>query len=114
MSNSQILAVDAGIRLCDVDGFVAGEMRRFHPEGMDAIVVCNLDGEFYAVDDDCTHAIASLSEGRFEDGLVICPVHGGSFDVKTGEAMKRPCRKPLRTWPVSIIDDAVWINASER
>jgi len=84
-------------------------MLRIHPEGMDAILVCNVSGKFHAVDDECTHAIASLSEGRLQGNIVLCPFHGGSFDVVTGKAHSLPCKQPLRTWPLEVTDGKVYL-----
>lgn len=95
--------------LCEQSEVPPGRMLRVHPEGRDAILVCNVAGKFHAVDDECTHAIASLSEGRLQGNIVTCPFHGGSFDVCSGEAKSLPCRLPLRTWPLAIADGKVYL-----
>ena len=97
------------MKLCDVNELAPGEMRRFEPQGMDPILLCNDEGSFRLVDDECTHAIASLSEGRLEGNILFCPLHGGSFDVRTGKAASLPCKHALRTYPVEVHDDAVWL-----
>jgi len=48
------------------------------------------DGGFHATDDLCPHEGASLAEGTFHDGRVICPSHGWVFDVRTGERLRVP------------------------
>jgi nitrite reductase/ring-hydroxylating ferredoxin subunit len=98
------------IQLCAAADLAAGEMRRFEPPGADPILLCNLDGDFRATEDECTHAIASLSEGRLERGIVFCPMHGGSFDITTGKAKSLPCKQALRTFPVEIVDGQVWVD----
>lgn len=95
--------------LCDESAVTPGTMLRVHPEGMDPILVCNVHGTLYAVDDECTHAIASLSEGRLQGRIVFCPMHGGSFDVCSGKAMSLPCKQPLRTWPLEVADGKVYL-----
>ena len=97
------------IRLCAADAVNPGEVRRFDPEGMDPIAVCNVDGALLAVEDDCTHAIASLSEGRLEGEVLYCPMHGGAFNVRTGKACALPCKQALKTFPLEIEDGAVWL-----
>lgn len=95
--------------LCDESAVTPGKMLRVHPEGLDPILVCNVDGKFHAVDDECTHAIASLSEGRLQGTTVFCPLHGGSFDVCSGKAMSLPCKQPLRTWSLEVEDGKVYL-----
>jgi 3-phenylpropionate/trans-cinnamate dioxygenase ferredoxin subunit len=48
------------------------------------------DGSFWALNDTCTHADASLAEGWVEDGCVECPIHASRFDLKTGEVLGLP------------------------
>ena len=48
------------------------------------IAVFNVDGEFYAIDDTCSHAEASLSEGEVFDCIVECPLHGAEFNLTPG------------------------------
>lgn len=66
--------------------------------------------ECFVTDDTCTHGNASLCEGDIEDGLVICPFHSGSFDIRTGEAVDHPCTKKLRTYK-AIADGGVLYTA---
>lgn len=95
--------------LCDESEVTPGKMLRVHPADMDPILVCNVAGTFYAVDDECTHAIGSLSEGRLRGRIVVCPMHGGSFDVCSGKAMGLPCKLPLRTWPLEVANGRVYL-----
>ncbi len=74
------------------------------------LAVFNLDGDFFATDDTCTHGFASLSEGYIEDGIVECPWHGGSFDIRTGAPREEPCRVPLRVYAVTVRDTDVWVD----
>jgi nitrite reductase/ring-hydroxylating ferredoxin subunit len=97
------------LQLCEAGAVAPGGMLRVQPEGHDPILVCNVDGKLYAVDDECTHAIASLSEGRLQGNIVFCPMHGGSFDVCSGKAKSLPCKQALRTWPIEIDDDKVYL-----
>lgn len=95
--------------LCEAGDVAPGSMLKVQPEGLDPILVCNVDGKLYAVDDECTHAIASLSEGRLQGNIVFCPLHGGSFDVCSGKAKSLPCKQALRTWPIEVADGKVYL-----
>jgi len=74
------------------------------------IAVFNVDGEFYAIDDECTHAFALLSDGYVEGDVIECPLHGGRFEIKTGKAIGPPCEMDVRTYPVRREGDAVLVG----
>jgi len=74
------------------------------------IAVFNIEGEFYAIDDVCTHAYASLSEGFVEGAIIECPLHSGRFEIKTGRAVAAPCTIDLRTYVVRREDDSIFVG----
>jgi nitrite reductase/ring-hydroxylating ferredoxin subunit len=74
------------------------------------IAIYNLDGEFYATDDICTHAYASLADGYIEDNNIECPLHGGCFDIKTGKAVTAPCTVDLKTYEVKIEGEDILVG----
>ncbi len=98
------------VALCQSDSIAAGEKLRFELDGMDPILLINDEGAFRLIDDDCTHAIASLSEGRLDGHIIFCPLHGGSFDIRTGKACTLPCKHPLRTYNVAVEDGTVYFT----
>lgn len=78
-------------------------MKQIAPPGHSTeYAVYRLDGEFFATDDLCTHAMVSLSYGDVVDGQIFCPMHGGAFDIRTGKPTELPCRLPLKTYAVVI------------
>jgi nitrite reductase/ring-hydroxylating ferredoxin subunit len=98
--------------VCAVKEVPIGEIRSFAFEGAGAIAVYNVGGVFYATDDGCTHQEISLSEGELVDDIVECPLHGGSFNVITGEVITRPPRQPLRTHRTHMDGETVYIEVS--
>ena len=71
-----------------------------------AVAVYNVDGTFYATQDECTHADGPMSEGDLDGSMAICPWHASCFDVTTGAVLKGPARRPLRTYRV-VVDGEV-------
>lgn len=63
------------------------------------------DGRAWAIEDRCSHAACSFSaDGEVVDGVAICNCHGSEFDVFTGEVLRPPARRPVRTFAVSFVD----------
>jgi nitrite reductase/ring-hydroxylating ferredoxin subunit len=79
--------------------------------GPDEEPVCliNLDGEFYALDDCCTHEEASLSDGEIIGDEIECPMHGGAFDIRTGTPVSFPVVIPAKTYRVRVEGDEIQI-----
>src|SRR5437667_431145 len=93
-----------------------GEARRFVARRIE-IAIANLgDGKFLAVDDICSNAEASLSEGEVDvDDLTIeCPRHGSVFDLPTGKPRSLPATAPVLTFPVKVEGDTILIELEDR
>ena len=92
------------IDLCGVDDVPAGQIRQFAVDGLDwAIAVANVEGEYFAFEDRCTHGGASLAEeGELSGHIVECGWHGGQFDVRTGGATASPCTIDLKTYEIDV------------
>jgi nitrite reductase/ring-hydroxylating ferredoxin subunit len=90
----------------------AGETKRVFVAGID-IALCNLAGEFHAIDNICTHAYACLTDGYFEGDVLECPLHGGRFDVKTGAALGGIVTEDLRRFAVRVEGDAVFVSVGD-
>ncbi len=69
-----------------------------------------VDGEYFATADLCTHGQASLSDGYLDGELIECPLHQGTFNVKTGAAVDAPCSVAVRTFPVKLEDGVLHVG----
>ena len=74
------------------------------------IALFNLGGEFYAIDDDCTHEGGPLSEGLVLGDEVECPWHGAHFNIKSGEVTLDPAEDAVARYKVRVIGDNVEIE----
>ena len=77
------------------------------------IAIFNVEGDFYAIDDLCSHAEASLAEGEVFDCKVECPLHGAEFDLKTGQAVTLPATKPVASYVISIEDEVIYLEMED-
>lgn len=86
-----------------------GELRNVMAEGL-AIVLANVDGDVYALEDQCSHDEFPLSDGELEDGDVVCTYHGARFDACTGKNKSLPAIRPVRSFPVEIRGDDIYVD----
>ena len=99
------------VRVCDADAVKPGEMMAVDVEGLPPVALYNIDGEFFATSNICTHAVAMLTDGYIEGDQIECPMHGGMFDIRTGAPTHFPCVEPLATYRVEVTDGAVFVQA---
>lgn len=83
-----------------------GGMRACTVEGRE-LVICHTRAGVFALDNICTHAHARLSEGRLRATRLVCPLHGGCFDVRDGRVLKSPAEVPLPTHAVRVLEDTI-------
>ncbi|MGK2882355.1 MAG: bifunctional 3-phenylpropionate/cinnamic acid dioxygenase ferredoxin subunit [Mycobacterium sp.] len=88
------------ISVCPAEELSPGEARVVEIDP--PIAVFNVDGVFYAIDDTCSHAKASLADGDLEGCYVECPFHASQFDLRTGEPNGLPASLPVATHTVEI------------
>ena len=87
-----------------------GKMKKVESGGK-GILVANVDGNYFAMDDTCTHRGASLSEGSIEGSTVTCPWHGSTWDCKTGKLIAFATQiKDLASYKVAVESDSVFVE----
>jgi 3-phenylpropionate/trans-cinnamate dioxygenase ferredoxin subunit len=101
------------VRVCSVDdlptvGAVAADI-----DGTLVSVVRDSAGDIHAVDDTCSHANVSLSEGEVEDSSIECWLHGSRFDLRTGEPTSLPATTPIAVYPVKIDGGDVFVSVTK-
>lgn len=113
MRHEECVLSTGAMRLCGTDEVDEGQMLQARLAGHEPFLVCRQGGEYFVLEDGCTHALASLSEGWLDEGKVLCPLHGGAFDIRTGRAAALPCKMPVRTFDVEIRAGGVWIDPTQ-
>jgi 3-phenylpropionate/trans-cinnamate dioxygenase ferredoxin component len=97
-------------RVAKVSEIAPGTTRRIVVDSLE-ILLCNVDGAIYAIEDVCTHDGGPLDQGELEGDQVVCPRHGATFDVRTGDALTLPAVMPLLTFEVSVEGDDIYVDA---
>ena len=88
----------------------SGQMKKVSVDENE-VVILNMDGNYFAIDDTCTHAGGSLSEGKLDGSTIICDLHGAQFDCKNGKLIKFPAKiNDLRTYKIVIESDKIFVE----
>ena len=78
------------------------------------IAIFKLDDGYYAINDECSHAEASLSEGEIvEDCKIECPMHGALFDIRSGKNVGFPAVIPVKSYPVKVEKGMIMVGVDE-
>ncbi|MGB1110134.1 MAG: non-heme iron oxygenase ferredoxin subunit [Gammaproteobacteria bacterium] len=97
------------VDVCATNGIAPGEWLVVDVDGVD-VAVFNVDGEFHAIEDVCTHDGACLTGEAIEGEEVICPRHGARFNIKTGKALTAPAYEDVASLPVQIVDGRIQVR----
>ena len=76
------------------------------------IVLVRTAAGVFALDNLCTHAEARMCEGYLRGNRLVCPLHGGAYDVRTGGVLAAPCLAPLAIYPVRVADGRIEVGVT--
>ena len=99
------------VRVCGADELEEDTPKRVELDGVPVSLV-RTEGEVFAINDICSHANVSLSEGEVEDCQIECWLHGSSFDLRTGKPSGLPATRPVPVYPVKIEGGSVLVDVS--
>jgi 3-phenylpropionate/trans-cinnamate dioxygenase ferredoxin subunit len=74
------------------------------------ILICHTREEFFAVENQCSHALSRLEDGKLRGYRLICPLHGAAFDVRDGTARGKPATLPIKVYPVRVTGNRIEIE----
>jgi len=96
-------------RVADAGSVPAGQLRGFTVK-MQPIVLANVDGDLYALEDQCSHQEFPLSDGELNGSDLMCIHHGAHFDACTGKNKSLPAVRPVKSYPVEVRDDGIFVE----
>ena len=96
------------VRACRADELPPGEARRLEGEH-EPVAVFNVDGEFFAIDDTCTHEKFALTEGWIDGDVVECALHMAKYCIRTGKALCLPAPRDVASHAVEVVNGEVWV-----
>jgi 3-phenylpropionate/trans-cinnamate dioxygenase ferredoxin subunit len=98
-------------RVCAVDEVPTDEALGVTVGDLD-VAIAQDSGEFFAVQDLCSHASVALSEGEVADCQIECWLHGSRFDLRTGKPTGLPATEPVAVFPVEVRDDGIYVDTA--
>jgi 3-phenylpropionate/trans-cinnamate dioxygenase ferredoxin component len=99
-------------RVCALGDLEEDLPLRVEVDGVPVSVVAT-GGEVFAINDICSHANVSLSEGEVDDCQIECWLHGSRFDLRTGKPSGPPATRPVAVYPVKIVGDDVLVSVTQ-
>ncbi len=103
---------DLGVEIANTSDIPDGTAKIYEFEDI-SLAVCNVNGDFFAIENVCTHDEGPLGEGKLSGCEIECPRHGARFDVKTGAVKRMPAYGPVQTFPVTVENDKIYVNIEE-
>ena len=100
----------ATLIVCKAEEISPGESLRVELEDCPPLAVFNVDGEYFVINDTCTHGEASLCDGEIDGGEVECPWHNAKFCIKSGKALTFPAVEAQKTYKTAVVDGMVKIE----
>jgi len=100
------------VKACTTDQLKPGQALRLNHTP--PIALFRLNDGFYATEDTCSHAQASLAAGDIDvdECTVECPYHASLFDIRSGHVLSLPANRPVKTYPVKIVEGEVFVEVS--
>lgn len=100
------------VKVAKVDDVPAGT-RIYYEFEEETVIVFNINGTFYCIADICTHDGGPLEDGKVEGFDVVCPRHGGKFDVRNGKATCFPAVAPVPSYAVKVEGEDIWVESPD-
>jgi len=97
------------VKVGQLSDFPRGKLSKVQV-GSEEVLVVNINGTIHAISNTCTHRGGPLNEGELEENRVICPYHGGQFDVTTGKAVSPPPTKDEMKFDVQVQGSSVLLK----
>jgi nitrite reductase/ring-hydroxylating ferredoxin subunit len=93
----------------EAKGFAPGTMQMVRIGG-NTILLVNIESQFYATSNFCTHSKCYLHNGELKGRILTCPCHFSQFDVTTGAVLAPPAKEPLPMYPVKVEGNGIYVQ----
>jgi nitrite reductase/ring-hydroxylating ferredoxin subunit len=97
------------VKVATTNEIEPGQARRVDVQGK-SIALFNVEGQFFALDNTCTHRGGPLAEGEISGHEVTCPCHGARFDVRTGKVVGPPAQHAVARYGVRVTESDIEVE----
>jgi glycine betaine catabolism B len=106
--DKRILEEDS-VKVAETKDIQASQMMAVDADG-EKVCLSNVNGQYYAIGNICTHMGSPLVEGKLEEYIVQCPWHGSRFDIRSGEVVRPPAMRPEPKYEVKVENNNILIK----
>jgi 3-phenylpropionate/trans-cinnamate dioxygenase ferredoxin subunit len=99
------------IRVGKTSDIPDGQLRVFDVNG-ESIIVVNINGEFFAFRNECSHMELDLTDSEIDGEVLTCPWHGAQFNIRTGDVVRLPASEPLERYDIMVDGDDIFVKIS--
>lgn len=100
------------VKVATVDEVKPGTRKLIEFETV-TVALFNINGQYYCIEDVCTHDGGPVAEGELTDHAIECPRHGAEFDVRDGRALSMPAVVPVPTYEVRVEEEEIYIASPD-
>ena len=100
------------VKVAETGELTPGKMRAVRL-GEEEVMLVNVDGNYYAISDTCSHRGGTLSEGDLDGEQIECPLHGATFNVVSGEALSLPAREGVQAYEVRVSGNDILLGPAK-
>ena len=97
------------VKVASVDEIPPGTMKAFEVN-FTPVLICNVEGRYYAVENECTHEAVPMADGSLDGNKITCRHHGARFSVVDGSVLGPPAVVPIETFKTRIENNSVYIE----
>lgn len=97
------------VKAAQVDDITPGNRKIVEVDG-EFIAIFNVDGQYHAIEDTCSHDDGPVAEGDLEGHVIVCPRHGARFDIRDGRVLSFPAITPIKSFPVKVEGSDILID----
>lgn len=97
------------VKVASTEEIPVNQHKLIDVDGSD-IIVFNVDDNYYALEDVCSHDGSEISSGHVEGGCIVCPRHGAKFDIKTGAVKSAPAYEDIEAFEIKVEDGNIFVK----
>jgi 3-phenylpropionate/trans-cinnamate dioxygenase ferredoxin component len=100
------------VKVAELDEIAPGDRKLISFEDV-TVALFNIEGDYYCIEDVCTHDGGPVAEGALQEYAIECPRHGALFDIRDGSVLSMPAVTPVQTYVVKVEEDGIYVESPD-